>query len=95
MILKVKFNIDENLPEEKAEFWLHRMTDKISQIANELTNKKEFIWCFRRGDAYPVKFSEIYLVQVENEKLTCIRSKIPICIKGVCIKCKKYCRQIS
>ena len=41
MILKVKFNIDENLPEEKAEFWLHRMTDKISQIANELTNKKE------------------------------------------------------
>ncbi len=68
MILKVKFNIDESLPEEKAEFWLHRMTDKISQIANELTNKKEFIWCFRRGDAYPVKFSEIYLVQVENEK---------------------------
>ena len=68
MILKVKFNIDENLPEEKAEFWLHRMTDKISQIANELTNKKEFIWCFRRGDAYPVKFSKIYLVQVENEK---------------------------
>ena len=64
MNLKVKFNIDENLPEEKAEFWLHRMTDKISQIANELTNKKEFIWCFCRGNAYPVKFSEIYLVQV-------------------------------
>ena len=66
--MKVKFNIDESLPEEKAEFWLHRMTDKISQIANELTNKKEFIWCFHRGDAYPVKFSKIYLVQVENEK---------------------------
>ena len=66
--MKIKFNIDENLSEEKAEFWLRKMTDKISQIANELTDKKEFIWCFRRGDAYPVKFNEIYLIQVENEK---------------------------
>ena len=68
MQMKIKFNIDENLSEEKAEFWLRKMTDKISQIANELTDKKEFIWCFRRGDAYPVKFNEIYLIQVENEK---------------------------
>ena len=84
--MKVKFNIDENLPEEKAEFWLHKMTDKISQIANELTNKKEFIWCFHRGDAYPVKFSEIYLVQVENEKTYVYTEQDTYLYKGFAIR---------
>lgn len=66
--MKVKFNIDENLPEEKVEFWLHEMTSKVRRIANELTDKKDSIWCYRRGDAFSIKFNDIYLIQVENEK---------------------------
>lgn len=66
--MKIEYHIDKQLPEEKTEFWLHRMTDKIGQIANELMDKNDFILCYLRGDTFPVKISDIYLVQVENEK---------------------------
>ena len=66
--MKIKFNIDENFQEEKAEFWLKKMTIKISRIAKELNSKQDFLWCFKDGDAFPVKFSEITLIQVEDEK---------------------------
>lgn len=68
MNLKVKFNLDENLPEEKVEFWLRKMTDKVRRVANELTDKRDAIWCYHRGDVFSVKFDDIYLIQVENEK---------------------------
>ena len=66
--MKVKFNIDESLQEEKAEFWLKKMTDKISRITKELNSKQDFLWCFKNGDAFPVNFSKIALIQVEEEK---------------------------
>lgn len=66
--MKVKFNIDKNFKEERAEFWLHKMTNKINSIAQELNNENDFVWCYRRGDMFPVKFSKIDLIQVENEK---------------------------
>lgn len=66
--MKIKFNIDENLPEEKAEFWLKKMTDKITRITKELNAKQDFLWGYREGDVFPIKFSEIYLIQVEDEK---------------------------
>lgn len=66
--MKIKFNIDENFQEEKAEFWLKKMTNKISRIAKELNSKQDFLWCFKDGDAFPVNFSEITLIQVEDEK---------------------------
>ncbi|PAB50594.1 LytTR family DNA-binding domain-containing protein [Lactobacillus johnsonii] len=68
MSVKVKFNIDKNFKEERAEFWLHKMTNKINSIAQELNNENDFVWCYRRGDMFPVKFSKIDLIQVENEK---------------------------
>ena len=52
--MKVKFNIDESLQEEKAEFWLKKMTDKISRITKELNSKQDFLWCFKNGDAFPL-----------------------------------------
>lgn len=68
MNLKVKFNIDPKLKEERVEFWLKKMTSKIQRISQDLTNKSDFILGYRRGDVFPIKFSEIYLIQVENEK---------------------------
>lgn len=34
--MKVEFKIDPNLSEEKAEFWVKKMTSKIRRITNEL-----------------------------------------------------------
>ena len=91
--MKVKFNIDKNFKEERAEFWLHKMTNKINSIAQELNNENDFVWCYRRGDMFPVKFSKIDLIQVENEKtyvyteenvyaidIKCNDVEFPICI---------------
>lgn len=66
--MKIKFHIDEHLPEEKAEFWLRKMTERIRQITEDLTSEKDFVWCYQRGNAFSINFSDIYLIQVENEK---------------------------
>lgn len=66
--MKIKFNIDENLPEEKAEFWLKKMTTKIERIAGELNSKQDYLWCYKEDEAFPIKFDDIYLIQVENNK---------------------------
>lgn len=66
--MKVEFNIDPNLPEEKAEFWLRKMTSKIKLITKELTSKQDFLWGYQDGDAHAIKFSEIFVIQVEDEK---------------------------
>ena len=66
--MKVEFNIDPNLPEEKVEFWLKRMTSKIKRITNELTSKQDFLWGYKNRDAYMIEFSQIFAIQVENEK---------------------------
>lgn len=66
--MKVKLNINSNLNEEKAEFWIKKMTTKIEQITKELNSKQDFLWCYQDRDAFQVKHSDIFLIQVENEK---------------------------
>ena len=68
MQLKVKFNIDPSLPEEKAEFWLKKMTARFERITKELNSEQDFLWCYRDADAYEINFSQIYAIQIENEK---------------------------
>lgn len=67
-LMKVKLNIDSNLTEEKAEFWIKKMTTKIEQITKELNSKQDFLWCYQDRDAFQVKYDDIFLIQVENEK---------------------------
>lgn len=66
--MKVEFKVDPNLPEEKAEFWLKKMTSKIRRITNELKSNQDFLWGYQDGDAYMIEFSQIFAIQVENEK---------------------------
>ena len=66
--MKVKFNIDNQLPEEHAEFWLKKMTDKFSQLGKELSGEQDMVWCNTDDEIVPVKFESIYLIQVENEQ---------------------------
>lgn len=66
--MKVKFNIDNQLSEERAEFWLKRMTDKFIQLGKELSGDQDMVWCNYDDEIVPVKFENIYLIQVENEQ---------------------------
>ena len=68
MQLKVKLNIDPSLPEEKAEFWLKKMTARFERITKELNSEHDFLWCYRDADTYEINFSQIYAIQIENEK---------------------------
>ena len=68
MQLKVKLNIDPSLPEEKAEFWLKKMTARFERITKELNSEQDFLCCYRDADAYEINFSQIYAIQIENEK---------------------------
>lgn len=67
--MKVNINIDENLVEDRAEFYLQEMTDKITRIAKELTNDNSRLWCYKNSDIIPVKYEEIILIQSENNIL--------------------------
>lgn len=66
--MEIKFNIDQNLSKEKAEFWLKKMTTKVKRAVNDLQTEQEFLWGYQEREAYPIEFSQIYLIQVENEK---------------------------
>lgn len=66
--MKVKFNIDDQLPEERAEFWLRKMTDKMNQIAKELSSKDDMLWCYQDQEILPINFDDIFLIEVENDK---------------------------
>lgn len=66
--MKIKFNVDPNLSEEKAEFWLKKMTEKMKRITKELRSEQDFLWGYQDRDAHAIKFSQIFAIQVENEK---------------------------
>lgn len=66
--MEIKFNIDQNLSKEKAEFWLKKMTTKVKRAVSDLQTEQEFLWGYQKREAYPIEFSQIYLIQVENEK---------------------------
>lgn len=66
--MEIKFNIDQNLSKEKAEFWLKKMTTKVKRAVSDLQTEQEFLWGYQEREAYPIEFSQIYLIQVENEK---------------------------
>lgn len=66
--MEIKFNIDQNLSKEKAEFWLKKMTTKVKRVVSDLQTEQEFLWGYQESEAYPIEFSRIYLIQVENEK---------------------------
>lgn len=66
--MKIKFNVDPNLSEEKAGFWLKKMTEKMKRITKELRSEQDFLWGYQDRDAHAIKFSQIFAIQVENEK---------------------------
>lgn len=37
--MEIKFNIDQNLSKEKAEFWFKKMTTKVRRAVSDLQNE--------------------------------------------------------
>lgn len=66
--MEMKFNIDQNLSKEKVEFWLKKMTTKFKRAVSDLQTEQEFLWGYQEREAYSIEFSQIYLIQVKNEK---------------------------
>ena len=66
--MKIKFNIDSQLIEEKAEFWLRKMNPKIDRIAKDLVNDQDVLWCYQGAKIVPVDFDKIYAIQVIDQK---------------------------
>ncbi|MFR4968788.1 MAG: LytTR family DNA-binding domain-containing protein [Lactobacillus kalixensis] len=66
--MKIKFNIDSQLPEERAEFWLHKMTDKMQRIAKDLSSDSDSLWCYQEDNVIPVSFDQIMLIEVVADK---------------------------
>lgn len=44
------------------------MTDKFSQLGKELSGEQDMVWCNQDDEIVPVKFENIYLIQVESEQ---------------------------
>ena len=44
------------------------MTTKVKRVVSDLQTEQEFLWGYQESEAYPIEFSRIYLIQVENEK---------------------------
>lgn len=87
--MKVKLNINSNLNEEKAEFWIKKMTTKIEQITKELNSKQDFLWCYQDRDAFQVKYNDIFLIQVENEKHKFTPNLISISLRDAYIRLRR------
>lgn len=66
--MKIKFNINKDIKDECAEFWLKKMTAKIDRISKELSSNNDFLWCYQDRNITPVNFDEIYLIQIEDDK---------------------------
>lgn len=92
-LMKVKLNIDSNLTEEKAEFWIKKMTTKIEQITKELNSKQDFLWCYQDRDAFQVKYDDIFLIQVENEKHKFIPNPINISLRTLISDREEFTRR--
>lgn len=80
--MKVKFNLDSQLIEERAEFWLRKMNPKVDRIAKELTNDQDVLWCYQDQKIMPVNFEQISIIQVVDEKTQIIAQQQQYVYKG-------------
>lgn len=80
--MKIKFNLDSQLIEEKVEFWLKKMNPKIERIAKELTNDQDVLWCYQNQKIMPVDFDQICVIQVIDEKTQIMAQKQQYVYKG-------------
>lgn len=68
--MKINFHIDPELKEERGEFWLRKMTDNISNITNQLSQRQYALWCYADAEMVPVSYEDIITICAQGGKVT-------------------------
>lgn len=66
--MKITYHVDPNLSEERVEFWIKKLTPDITNILQKLDNNAESLWCQQGSNLIPIKYDNIYLLEVSNRK---------------------------
>ncbi|MGX6402513.1 LytTR family DNA-binding domain-containing protein [Lactiplantibacillus plantarum] len=67
--MKINFHIDPNLKDEHADFWLHNMTDHISNVISQLNLEQEILWCYQDKKIKPVNYKSILVLQTVGTQI--------------------------
>ncbi|MHC6174825.1 LytTR family DNA-binding domain-containing protein [Lactiplantibacillus plantarum] len=67
--MKINFHIDPNLKDEHVDFWLHHMTDHISNITSQLNLEQEILWCYQDKKIKPVNYKSILVLQTVGTQI--------------------------
>lgn len=70
--MKINCHVDPNLAEEHGELWIRQMTPKIKELLQELTASKDTLWCYEGENIIPVKYQEIFALEVIKRKIAVI-----------------------
>lgn len=73
--MKINCHLDPNLAEEHGELWLRKMTPQINDLLQELSSTDETLWCYKENEIIPVKYEDIYALQVAKRNVAVITSK--------------------
>lgn len=58
--MQVITNIDSHRKQERAEFWLQKMTPQLTSIINKLGTIRTVFWCRQDSKVVPVQLTDIY-----------------------------------
>lgn len=61
--MKVNFHINSKLKEERAEFWIRKMSSSLSQVVNQLSQEQTVLWCSQDNEIIPVEYDSIFVLK--------------------------------
>lgn len=65
----INFHIDPELKTEKAEFWLQKMTDHISDVTSQLNQDSQVLWCYSNNNVVPINYSDIIAIHADGNAI--------------------------
>lgn len=73
--MKINCHVDPNLKEEHGELWLRKITPEINDFLQKLAQSDDAIWCHYQSHIIPVKYQDIYALEVANRDISVFTEK--------------------
>lgn len=73
--MKINCHVDPNLKEEHGELWLRKITPEINDFLQKLAQSDDAIWCHYQSQIVPVKYQDIYALEVANRDISVFTEK--------------------
>lgn len=73
--MKINCHVDPNLKEEHGELWLRKITPEINDFLQKLAQSDDAIWCHYQSQIIPVKYQDIYALEVANRDISVFTEK--------------------